>query len=108
MRAAVVAVAGLLLCGCKSPETRWDRTFEARRPVTFENTEAARTFASARKLDRERRGDTSSFLAGWRGVPHVIESDAGRYNDAVEKCDTNQDGTITYAEAWYYWSLFGK
>lgn len=106
MKTRWVAVVGLWLVpltGCLSPPCVLDRTTEGRRPVTFENTEAANTFSRGRRADRTPvDGCTSYWLAAWRHRTYVVPSDAGRYNDAVQRCDTNQDGVITFAEASYY------
>ncbi len=104
--AALLLVMQALLVGCHhGPRYVWDRTFEERRVVEFENTEAAKSYAAARKHDHEHDGTTNFLLASLLKKPYVIPSDAGRHNDAVQRCDTNRDGVISYAEAWYYWNL---
>lgn len=109
MRATTAVLVGLgvlPLVGCATPPQILDRTAECRRPVTFECTEAARLFAHGRRLDRTPPdGTTSYWLAGWHRRAYVVPSDAGRYNDAVQRCDTNQDGLITFDEATYYINL---
>jgi hypothetical protein len=101
--AAVLAVAALsLVPGCLTlfSKTEVIRGEEPRRPVRFENPEAAETFNKAMK-------DKTTNLGGtYVGVPFVTLysrdrqlSDSAHFNDCVIRCDTDQDGTITLAEA---------
>jgi hypothetical protein len=103
LAAAVFAVAALALVpGCLTlfSKTEVVRGDEQRRPVRFENQEAAETFHRAMK-------DRSAGLGGAHvGVPFVTLysknrqlSDNAHFNDCVLRCDTDQDGTITLAEA---------
>ena len=91
-----------LLPGCLTlfSKTEVIRGEEPRRPIRFENSEAADTFNKAIK-------DKSSNLGGTHmGIPFVTFyskdrhlSDSAHFNDCVMRCDTDQDGTITLAEA---------
>lgn len=101
---AAVAAAGVftLLPGCLTLFSKTDvvRPEEARRPVKFETVEAAETF---NKVVKEQKG----HLGGaYFGVPFVtlynrdrVLSESAKFNDAVARCDTDQDGTITAHEA---------
>ena len=111
MRKVLVGLVCVLGTGCFTipSENKYDRTTEPRRPVTFENQEAATMFAAGRQLDHTPvDGTTNPFLAILCNRLYVIPSDAGFYNDAVQRCDTNQDGITTRDEAWYYHRLFKK
>lgn len=100
---AVFAVAALaLLPGCLTlfSKTEVIRGEEPRRPIRFESAEAADTFNKALK-------DKSASLGGTHmGIPFITLyskdrhlSDSAHFNDCVLRCDTDQDGTITLAEA---------
>ena len=76
------------------------RSEEPRRRVKFENPQAAETFHTAVK--QMNGGMGGAHL----GVPFVTLyarhrqlSESAKFNDAVARCDTDQDGTITVAEA---------
>jgi hypothetical protein len=101
--AAAFAVAALwLLPGCITlfSKTEVVRGEEPRRPIRFENQQAAEEFNRAVKWK-------SKHLDGAHvGVPFVTlysrdrQLSAGaHFNDCVARCDTDQDGTITLAEA---------
>ena len=100
---AALAVASLaLLPGCLTlfSKTEVVRGEESRRPVKFENPQAAETFNSA------LRGKSASMGGAHLGVPfvtlysrHRLLSESAHFNDCVARCDTDQDGTITAAEA---------
>jgi hypothetical protein len=100
---AVLAVASLaLLPGCLTlfSKTEVVRGEEPRRPIRFENQQAAEAFSKAAK-------DRSASLGGTHlGVPFVTLyskdrqlSDSAHFNDCVTRCDTDQDGVITLVEA---------
>lgn len=111
MRAVLVCLICALSEGCYTIpcEKKRDRTQEQRRPVTFEGPDAATTFAAARQLDHTPPdGTTNPLFAILCDRLYVIPSDAGAYNDAVQRCDTNQDGVITRDEARYYYRLFKR
>lgn len=100
--AASAALALVFLPGCLTlfSKTEVIRGEEARRPVRFENGTAAESFSKAMK-------DRSANLGGTHfGVPFVTLysrdrqlSDSAHFNDCITRCDTDQDGTITLAEA---------
>jgi hypothetical protein len=100
-----VALALLLLpfaSGCITlfSKTEVVRGGEALRPVSFETEEAGRVFHDAVK-------DGHGYVGGTHlGVPFVtffrkskVLSEPAKFNDAVTRCDTNQDGVITLVEA---------
>ncbi|MBX9625249.1 MAG: hypothetical protein K2X82_15690 [Gemmataceae bacterium] len=104
--AAAVATAGacVLLPGCLTlfSKTEVVRAEETRRPVRFENAQAAETFNKALK-DKDNDGNLGGACFG---VPFVTLyarqkklGDNARFNDAVGRCDTDQDGLITGHEA---------
>ena len=81
------------------------RSDETRRPIRFESPETAESFHCACKNRNREVG------ASYAGIPFVTVysknsklSEVAVWNDAVAKCDTDQDGTITQAEA----ALFAK
>jgi hypothetical protein len=72
---------------------------EQRRLVIFESPQAAEAFHAAVQKSAGTMGET------YLGIPFVTIyenrqelSDAAAWNDAVARCDTNQDGIITLAE----------
>lgn len=99
---AVFVGALALLPGCITlfSKTEVVRSGESRRPVKFESQEAADKFHTGLKsLDRGAGG-------AYVGVPFVTLynkdsklSEAAIWNDAVSRCDTDQDGVITLVEA---------
>ena len=101
---AAAGAAALLVFapGCITlfSKTEVVRDGEARRPVTFESQQAAETFHTALKKQHPSLG------GAYVGVPFVtlysrdrVLSETARFNDAVARCDTDQDGVITEAEA---------
>ncbi|QEL20984.1 hypothetical protein [Limnoglobus roseus] len=99
-----VAIFGslTLLPGCITlfSKTEVVRDGEARRPVKFECQEAADKFVAAAKSRDHEIGST------YVGVPFVTLynkdtklSEVAAWNDAVSRCDTDQDGLITLVEA---------
>jgi hypothetical protein len=101
--AASLAAASLsLLPGCLTlySKTEVVRGEEPRRPVTFENVQAAETFYKAVKSNTTSLGGTDvsvPFITLYSKERHL--SDSALFNDCVLRCDTNQDGIITLAEA---------
>lgn len=101
---AAVAAAGVLvlLPGCLTLFSKTDivRSEETRRPVKFESVEAAETF---NKVVKDQDGNLGG---AYFGVPFITLyhrdrklSETAKFNDAVARCDTDQDGTITAQEA---------
>jgi hypothetical protein len=101
--AAAFAVASLaLLPGCLTlfSKTEVVRGEEPRRPIRFDSPGAAEEFQKAVK-------DKSAALGGTHmGIPFVTFyskqrqlSDSAHFNDCVLRCDTDQDGVVTLAEA---------
>jgi len=104
LAATALAVASLsALPGCLTlfSKTEVVRGEESRRPIKFENAQAADEFHSAMKWK------TKASMGGAHvGVPFVTLysrdrqlSDSAHFNDCVTRCDTDQDGTITQVEA---------
>jgi hypothetical protein len=101
--AVITAVTG---CAALYSTKEVVRCEEARRPVTFESTAVAEKFVAAAKLNKAKQvGGT------YTGVPfvtlHSTEQFLGenaKFNDAVVKCDNDQDGVITAQEV----EAFGK
>jgi hypothetical protein len=102
--ATALAVASLALVpGCITlfSKTEVVRGEEPRRPIKFEDAQAADDFHWAVKFK------TKANLGGAHvGVPFVTLysrdrqlSESAHFNDCVTRCDTDQDGTITRAEA---------
>jgi hypothetical protein len=109
LAAAVFAVATLAFVpGCLTlfSKTEVIRGEEPRRPIRFENQEAAETFYRAMK-------EKSASIGGTHlGIPFITLyskdrqlSDSAHFNDCVLRCDTDQDGTITLVEAKMFASL---
>ena len=100
--ALLALVPGCLTLFSKTEVVRGD---EQRRPIRFENPQAADAFNTALK-------DKNASLGGTHlGIPFVTLyskdrhlSDSAHFNDCVARCDTDQDGTITYIEA----AIFAK
>jgi hypothetical protein len=100
--AAALAAAGILsLSGCITLYSKTDvvRSGENRTAVAFETPETAEKFQAA--LKKMHNVTASTYV----GVPFVTLyereqhlADAAMWNDAVKRCDTNQDGVITAAE----------
>lgn len=104
LAATALAVVSLgLVPGCLTlfSKTEVVRGEESRRPVKFECAQAADDFHWAMKFK------TKASMGGAHvGVPFITLysrdrqlSDAAHFNDCVSRCDTDQDGTITQAEA---------
>lgn len=100
--AAMSAASISLLPGCLTlfSKTEVIRGDEQPRAIRYENPQAAEEFNNARK-------DRSSTVGGTHlGVPFVTLyakdrrlSENAHFNDCVARCDTDQDGIITYDEA---------
>jgi hypothetical protein len=107
LMAATGAVAVLVLVpGCITlfSKTEVVRDGESPRPVRFESPEAAEAFHRAMKAKHD-----ASRGGAYVGVPFVtlysrdrVLSPTARFNDAVARCDTDQDGLITLVEAQIY------
>ena len=103
LAAAALAVASLaLLPGCLTlfSKTEVVRGEEPRRPIRFENPQAADAFNTAMKEKTADLGGTHvgvPFVTLYSKNRHL--SDSAHFNDCVARCDTDQDGTITYIEA---------
>jgi hypothetical protein len=103
LAAAAFAVASLaLLPGCLTlfSKTEVVRGEESRRPIRFENPQAADAFNTALKDKTANLGGTHigvPFITLYSKDRHL--SDSAHFNDCVARCDTDQDGTITYIEA---------
>jgi hypothetical protein len=101
--AAGLAVVSLsLLPGCLTlfSKTEVVRGEEARRPISFENAQAAEIFQKAMKDKPMTLGETDisiPFITLYSKERQL--SDSAFFNDCVIRCDTNQDGMITLAEA---------
>jgi hypothetical protein len=100
--------ATLAMSGCISHKTVVRQDVE-RAKVEFENESAARIFYE--KLShmpvQDKRESRTEFC-----IPVVFEwekkietSDNQRFNEAVRRCDTNQDGKITENEAKIFQAL---
>lgn len=99
---AAFAAALTLLPGCITlfSKTEVVRSGEPRRPVKFECQEAADKFYTAMKATNREVG------GAYVGVPFVTLynkdtklSEVAVWNDAVARCDTDQDGVVTLVEA---------
>lgn len=107
LAAVLAAVSISLLPGCLTLFSKVEvvRGDEQPRPIRFENPQAAEEFNTARK---ERSG---SIGGTHLGVPFITLyskdrrlSENAHFNDCVARCDTDQDGIITYDEA----AIFAK
>jgi hypothetical protein len=92
----------LLLAGCISQHETVYRD-EPRLKIEFENDTAGRVFYEAlskrpHKPDHERKTSVSIPVV-FDYEERVVEGENKRFNDAVRKCDTNQDSRITEQEA---------
>lgn len=107
MRRRLLTVVTLLavgpaLPGCLAILTKHEvvRVEEARRPARFESPAVAESFAKAAKLDKAKQvgGEYSSvlFLTVYGREQYLAEN--AKFNDAVTKCDADQDGVITAKE----------
>jgi hypothetical protein len=102
LAAALAICAFSLLPGCLTlfSKTEVIRGDEQPHPIRFENEQAAEIFNKARK-------ERSDYVGGASfGVPFVTFyerdrklSENAHFNDCIARCDTDQDGMITLAEA---------
>ena len=109
LAAAAFAVASLaLLPGCLTlfSKTEVVRGEEPRRPIRFENQQAAEEFNRAAKWKSKSMGGAHV------GVPFITLysrdrqlSESAHFNDCVTRCDTDQDGLITAVEAQIFASV---
>ena len=106
-RIALALLALPFVSGCITlfSKTVVVRDGETRRAIQFENPQAADAFNEALKTQSGSVGGT------YVGVPFVTFyakakklSDGALFNEAVVRCDTNQDGIITFTEA----AIFAK
>ncbi len=95
----------LALPGCITLFSQTDviRGDETRRAVRYESPKAASAFHRGMAKQEARVGGT------YFGVPFVtvynrdkVLSENARFNEAVARCDTDQDGHITEAESVIY------
>jgi hypothetical protein len=96
-------VLGALVSGCISTE-KTEYKDVGRAKVTFENDTAGRQFYEtlARLQSRHNRSESTTEVALPIVFSHkhrVVEGDNVVFNDAIQRCDTNGDGTITEQEA---------
>ncbi|MCF7668640.1 MAG: hypothetical protein K9N48_02570 [Verrucomicrobia bacterium] len=101
--ALTILGAALLLSGCISHHSTVYRD-EGRIPVRFENDKAAHIFYEAlSKYDPYRSKEESetevSLPIIFSHERRVVTGANVKFNDAVKKCDTDQDGAITEDEA---------
>ncbi len=100
---AILAVSSIsLLPGCLTlySKTEVVRGEETRRPITFENQQAAETFNNALRNKSARLDGTDvsiPFVTLYSKERQL--SDSALFNECVIRCDTNQDGIITLVEA---------
>lgn len=100
--AALAVCSFSLLPGCLTlfSKTEVVRGEEQRKPIRFENQQAAEEFNRALKGKSKELGGT------YMGVPFVTFyskdrqlSESAHFNDCIMRCDSDQDGTITLVEA---------
>ena len=96
----------LLATACISQEETIVQDVD-RSKVEFENDRAARLFyETLSKFDRNREAESKtevSIPVVFHHKRKVVRGENARFNDAVKKCDTNQDGKITESEAKIFW-----
>jgi hypothetical protein len=104
VRRAALALASVVVLSTAGCITFYSKTevvggSDARVPVSFENVEAAQQFQDAVKRMDSHAGGT------YVGLPLITVyqqeqrlSETALWNDAVRRCDTNQDGVITCDE----------
>ena len=101
--AAGLAVVSLcLLPGCLTlySKTEVVRGEESRRPISFENADAAEMFTNAMRSKSQTLYGTDisiPFITLYSKERQL--SDSAHFNECVMRCDSNQDGIITLAEA---------
>ena len=99
---ATLFCPGCLVVHCKKEYLRRD---ESVKRVEFESEEAGRLFHKQRKRNRCRTQAGNESLV----IPFIIVynkqtelSSNARYNNEIDKCDSNSDGMITLSEARIY------
>ncbi len=109
--AALAATVIFTGSGCLTlfSKTEVVRSEEPRRPIAFEDADAAKTFNNSLFFCQ------SSVGGAHVGVPFLTLysrqktlSKSAVFNDAVARCDTDQNGTITKSEADIFASFAGK
>ncbi len=101
--ARIALAAGLLVTGCISHHETVYRD-EPRVKVEFENDAAGRVFyealsQSAGRLKRSESETEVSLPIIFEHKQRTVSGENAAFNDAVRRCDTNQDGRITEQEA---------
>lgn len=105
---ALLLAASLAMSGCLSlcSTNEVVRSDEARRPVSFELPAVAEKFSKVAKLDKAKQvGGVYTgvlFITLYSREQWLGEN--AKFNDAVVKCDTDQNGVITDQEV----ESFGK
>lgn len=100
----IIGCALMGLCaGCISSD-RTDYREEARLNVAFENDAAGRLFYETLSKNRGHYGRRDSTTHVYLPIVfshkhRVMEGESVAFNEAVRRCDTNGDGTITELEA---------
>ncbi len=99
----ILAAVALFSPGCITHEETVYRDV-ARVKIQFENEAAARIFyeALSRTPAHRRNAESSTEVhipVVFRHKERVITGENAGFNDAVLRCDTNKDGTITEMEA---------
>ena len=102
LAAGLAALPIVFFSGCLTLYSKKEvvRSEEPRRPITFENAQAAEIFNNAMQNKPSRLGETEiciPFITLYTKERQL--SDSAHFNDCVIRCDTNQDGIITLAEA---------
>jgi hypothetical protein len=88
--------------GCLTLFSKVDvvRSEELRKPIAFESPEAAEKFTSAcKKCDPEISSTQFAVPFVTLYNRHKKLSESAQFNDAVSRCDTDQNGIITLCEA---------
>jgi hypothetical protein len=96
-------VASAALAGCIHTEKTTYRE-EPRVKIAFENDAAARLFyetlhRAPPKVSRAESSTEVSLPVVFGHKERVVQGDSIVFNEAVRRCDTNADGSITEAEA---------
>ena len=97
-----ISLCALFAAGCITHKETVYRDVP-RAKVEFENEKAGRTFYEAlSKMPRKNRSESHTKFSIPVVLDHsetVVTGDNEIFNDAVHRCDTNQDGKITGQEA---------
>ncbi len=99
----VALTGGVLATGCISHRETVYRD-EPRMKVEFENDTAGRIFyealsKSAGRFKRSESATEVSLPIIFEHKQRTVSGENAAFNDAVRRCDTNQDGKITEQEA---------